>query len=136
MQTISVIVPTHNSKREKKSCIEIVLRALLLQTLKSFEVVIVDNATNDDTLTSLAPLFDSFSERSVEVKVIRCEVRGNKCLARNMGAEAARNEILVFTDDDTVLTTNHALDFISNELRHHQFACGARRYWTLLHWNG
>jgi len=136
MQTISVIVPTHNSKREKKSCIEIVLRALLLQTLKTFEVVIVDNATSDDTLTSLAPLFDSFSERSVEVKVIRCEVRGNKCLARNMGAEAARNEILVFTDDDTVLTTNHALDFISNELRHHQFACGARRYWTLLHWNG
>ena len=136
MQTISVIVPTHNSRSEKKNCIEVVLRALLCQTLKTFEVVIVDNATNDDTLTNLAPLFDAFSERSVEVKVIRCHERGNKCLARNMGAEAASNRVLVFMDDDTVLTTNHALDFIANELQRHQFACGARRCWTLLHWDG
>lgn len=136
METVSVIIPTYNCKSEKKNCIEIVLRALLSQTLKTFEVVIVDNATNDDTLTGLSPLFDLFSEQPIGVNVVRCETRGNKCLARNMGVEAAKNEILVFMDDDIVLTTNNALEFISNKLQRYQFACGGRRYWTILFWDG
>jgi len=136
METISVIIPTYNCKSEKKNGIAIVLRALLNQTLKTFEVIIVDNATNDDTFSSLSPLFDLFSERPIKVNVVRCQARGNKCLARNMGADAARNEILVFMDDDTVLTANHALEFISGKLQRDQFACGASRYWTILFWDG
>ena len=136
MKRISVIIPTYNCISEKKNCIEIVLRALLNQTFKTFEVVIVDNATNDDTLANLSLLFDLFSERAIEVNMVRCGVRGNKCLARNKGAEAAKNEILVFMDDDTVLVTAHALEFISNQLQRQEFACGAKRYWTILHWDG
>ena len=136
MKKISVIIPTYNSLSEKRNCIEIALRMLLNQTLKTFEVVIVDNATDDDTLTSLSPLYDLFSKRLIEVNVVRCEPRGNKCLARNTGAQAAKNEILVFMDDDIVVTTKNALEFISNTLQHNQFACGARRYWTILFWDG
>jgi glycosyltransferase involved in cell wall biosynthesis len=136
MEKISIIIPTYNCKSEKKNCIEIALRALLNQTLKTFEVVIVDNATNDNTLTELLPLFDSFSEQGIGINVVRCEIRGNKCLARNMGAEAAKGEILVFMDDDTVLMTDDALGLISNSLQCYQFACGAKRYWTILYWDG
>ncbi len=136
MKRLSIIIPTYNSRSEKKNCIEIVLRALLNQTLKTFEVVIVDNATNDDTLTKLLPLFDSFSAQGIGINVVRCKMRGNKCLARNMGAEAAKNEMLVFMDDDTVLMTDDALGFLSNNLPYHQFACGAKRYWTILYWDG
>jgi hypothetical protein len=53
-----------------------------------------------------------------------------------MGAKAAKNDILVFMDDDTLITTNDALEFISKTLQHNQFACGARRYWTILFWDG
>jgi glycosyltransferase involved in cell wall biosynthesis len=136
MEKISIIIPTYNCKSEKNNCIEIVLRALQNQTLKTFEVVIVDNATNDDTLTDLMPLFKSFSEQGIRIDVVRCEMRGNKCLARNMGAEAAKGEILVFMDDDTVLMTDDTLEFISNSLQCYQFACGAKRYWTILYWDG
>ena len=136
MEKISIIIPTYNCKSEKKNCIEIALRALLNQTLKTFEVVIVDNATNDNTLTDLLPLFDSFSKQGIGINVVRCEIRGNKCLARNMGAEAAKGEILVFMDDDTVLMTDDALGLISNSLQCYQFACGAKRYWTILYWDG
>ena len=135
MKRISVIIPTYNCKSEKKNCIEIVLRSLLNQTLKAFEVIIVDNATNDDTLTSLLPLFDLLSEQTIGINLVRCELRGNKCLARNMGAEVAKNEILVFMDDDSVLMTNCALELISNKLHRHQFACGTKRYWTILYWD-
>ena len=135
MEKISIIIPTYNSKSEKKNCIEIALMALLDQTLKDFEVIVVDNATNDDTLTSLSPLFNIFSKQGIGVNVIRCGMRGNKCLARNMGAEAATGEILVFMDDDTVLMTSDALGYISNNLRRCQFACGAKRYWTILYWD-
>ena len=135
MKKISIIIPTYNSKSEKKNCIEIALMALLNQTLKDFEVVIVDNATNDNTLTELLPLFDSFSEKGVGINVARCEIRGNKCLARNMGVEAAKGEILIFMDDDTVLMTDDALGFISNNLQCCQFSCGAKRYWTVLYWD-
>jgi glycosyltransferase involved in cell wall biosynthesis len=135
MNKISIIIPTYNSKSEKKNCIEIALMALLNQTLKDFEVIVVDNATSDDTLTSLSPLFDLFSKQGIGVNVVRCGMRGNKCLARNMGAEAAKGEILVFMDDDTVLTTDDALGFISNNLQCDQFACGAKRHWTILYWD-
>jgi len=135
MKKISIIIPTYNSKSEKRNCIEIVLRALLNQTLKDYQVVIVDNATEDDTFISLSPLFDSFSKQGIGVDVIRCGERGNKCLARNMGAEAAKGEILVFMDDDTVLITDDALGYISNNLQRCQFACGAQRFWTILYWD-
>ena len=135
MKNISIIIPTYNSKSEKKNCIELALRALLNQTLKDYQVVIVDNATEDDTFTDLSPLFDLFSKQGTGVDVITCGMRGNKCLARNMGAEAAKGEILVFMDDDTVLTTDDALGYISNNLQCDQFACGAKRYWTILYWD-
>ena len=128
MKKISIIIPTYNSKSEKKNCIEIALMSLLNQTLKDFEVIIVDNATNDDTLASLLPLFGLYSKNGIGINVIGCEMRGNKCLARNMGAEAAKGEILVFMDDDTVLITDDALGYISNNLQRCQFACGAQRF--------
>ncbi len=136
MNRISIIMPTYNSNTEKKNCIEIALRALLNQSLEAFEVIIVDNASNDDTVPQLSHLFDSFSQKGIKISLVSCEARGNKCLARNMGAEAARNEILIFVDDDTVLVTEDALEFISDRLRRHQFACGAKRYWTILYWDG
>jgi glycosyltransferase involved in cell wall biosynthesis len=136
MKRISIIIPTYNSKTEKKNCIEIVLRALLNQSLNTFEVIIVDNATKDDTVPGLSHLFELFSRQGITIRSVTCEARGNKCLARNMGAEAAKNEILVFMDDDTVLVAAHALEFISNELQRRQFACGAKRYWTILSWDG
>jgi glycosyltransferase involved in cell wall biosynthesis len=136
MVKISVIIPTYNCKSEKKNCIEIALRALQNQTLKTFQVVIVDNATNDDTLTDLTHLFESCSEVGIRINVVKCEMRGNKCLARNMGVKAAKGEILVFMDDDIVIMTDDALEFISNNLLSCQFACGAKRYWTILYWNG
>ena len=136
MKKTSIIIPTYNSRTEKKNSVEIVLRTLLRQSLKAFELVIVDNATQDDTITELSPLFDLFSRRGITARVVKCAVRGNKCLARNIGAEAARNEILIFMDDDTVLATVDALEFISSRLQRHQFACGAKRYWTILHWDG
>lgn len=136
MKKISIVIPTYNSKTEKKNCIEIVLRALLNQSLKAFEVIIVDNATKDDTICGLSRLFELFSQQDITIRSVKCKERGNKCLARNMGAEAAKNDILVFMDDDTVLVAANALEFISNKLQRHQFACGAKRYWTILHWDG
>lgn len=136
IKSISIIIPTYNSKTEKKNGIEIALKALLHQTLGTFEVVLVDNAGNDDTISGLSDVLESYSQRGITTRLVTCDIRGNKCLARNMGAEAAQNEILIFMDDDTVLLTDNALEFISNGLQRRQFACGAKRYWTILHWDG
>lgn len=136
MKTVSIIIPTYNSKTQKKSCIEIALKALLSQSLRAFEVIIVDNASDDDTISGLSDVFELFRQEGITVRLVTCDVRGNKCLARNMGVEAAKNKILIFMDDDTVLVTADALKFVSNRLQRRQFACGAKRYWTILHWDG
>lgn len=85
---ISVIVPTRNSSRTLAAC----LRSVRGQTHPDVELIVVDNASDDDTpmiaLQSADVVVDRGPERSAQ---------------RNRGAWLATGEILVFIDSDMVL---------------------------------
>jgi glycosyltransferase involved in cell wall biosynthesis len=88
---ISVIVPALNAAATLGDTLE----ALAVQDLdEPFEVIVVDNGSDDDTA--------ALAENSPgPVSVIRKE-RGRAGSARNRGAEAARAGSLAFTDADCV----------------------------------
>jgi len=83
----SVIVPTLNVARTLGRC----LTSLIEAKEASLEIILVDDASSDETI-ALA--------QSFPVRLIRAENNLGPAGARNLGAQQARGEILVFVDAD------------------------------------
>ena len=87
---VSVVIPTYR-RRER------VLRhvaALANQTFGDFEAIVVDDGSDDGSAAALRAL-----ETTFPLAVIEQENQG-AAQARNVGARAARGEVLLFLDDD------------------------------------
>ena len=84
---ISVIVPVRNSPKELRLCLE----HLSASTYASYEVIVVDDASTDES-----------AEVAVELgaRLLRLDQRHGPAQARNRGAEIARGEYLLFLDAD------------------------------------
>ena len=87
---VSVVIPTRN----RSALLSRTLRSALRQERVDFEVIVVDEASNDDTPALLSALDDH------RVRVVRHEIPRGLSAARNHGAEHARAEWLAFLDDD------------------------------------
>jgi GT2 family glycosyltransferase len=86
---VSVIVPAYNGAATVDDC----LRALLeQQTRRSYEIILVDDGSTDDTAHEVA----AFAPR---VRLVRQQHAG-AAAARNRGVSAALGDILLFTDAD------------------------------------
>ncbi|MGC8915622.1 MAG: glycosyltransferase family 2 protein [Thermoanaerobaculum sp.] len=94
---VSVVVVTHNGARVTQLC----LKSLFAFTAyPCFEVVVVDNGSSDETMEIL----EGWAKREPRVRIIRNAQNLGFPAACNQGARAARGEILVFLNNDTVLT--------------------------------
>lgn len=89
---ITVIVPVHNDKVSLVRCLE----ALQTSRFDDYEVLIIDDASTDDT--------PDVAER-MGMQVIRLEKNMGPAGARNLGAEHANGEILLFIDADVCANT-------------------------------
>lgn len=90
--TFSVIIPTHNRPRLLRACVESVLAQSLAP--ERFEILVVDDGSRTPAERVLRDI-----PGSGRVRVLRQAQQG-WARARQLGAEHARGEILVFLDDD------------------------------------
>lgn len=90
---ISVVVPTHNRAHFAAHTI----KSLVRQTLAATEIIVVDNASTDDTAAVIGGLKGA-------VKRLRyiTEPRLGVSHARNRGAAEATGDLVAFIDDDAV----------------------------------
>jgi len=93
--TVSVVLPTYN----RAGLLPAAIDALLRQDAPAdtFELIVVDNNSSDETPSLLA------AWRDPRLRVIR-ETRQGLSHARNAGIAAAAAEIVAFTDDDVEAT--------------------------------
>jgi glycosyltransferase involved in cell wall biosynthesis len=87
---VSVVVPTRN----RSALLAMSLRSVLCQRDVDLEVIVVDEASTDDTQAMLAAIGDS------RLRVLRHGSPQGVSTARNDGIEAARAEWVAFLDDD------------------------------------
>jgi glycosyltransferase involved in cell wall biosynthesis len=87
---VSVVVPT----RSRWRLLARTLRGALAQDGVELEVVVVDDASTDETPTRLAAL------RDPRIRIVRNETPRGPAGARNAGIEAARGGWIAFLDDD------------------------------------
>ncbi|MBF0274662.1 MAG: glycosyltransferase family 2 protein [Nitrospinae bacterium] len=87
---ISVIIPVYNGEESLRSC----LKSVFNNSFKPFEVIVVDDASTDDS-AKIAAEFDC--------SVFHLKKNSGCAVARNLGANHARGEIFFFTDADVIL---------------------------------
>lgn len=87
---VSVIIPNWNGKHLLKTC----LTSLEKQTLKDFEIIVVDNGSSDGSVEFL-------KENFPKVKIIKLDKNYGFAKAVNMGIKLARGKYIVLLNNDT-----------------------------------
>ena len=97
----SVIMATYN----RAFCITAALDSLLSQNYRSFEIIVVDDGSEDDTGDLIR---DRYAAELSEGRIvyIRTENHG-VCSARNTGLKAARNPWILYLDSDNQASSSY-----------------------------
>jgi glycosyltransferase involved in cell wall biosynthesis len=90
MPAVSVIIPTYNRAALLRRSVESVLN----QSFRDFEVIIVDDASTDETV-EVVKLFEDG-----RIKYLRREKRGGEAAARNTGIAHATGKYIASHDSD------------------------------------
>jgi len=108
---LSVIIATRNRANVLPSCLDSIAAAVAKAGPLDAEIVIVDNGSTDDT----AAVITTWAARNSVTLQVLSEPRGGKARALNRALEAARGELLVFTDDDCRLHHDYVNDFLRHD---------------------
>lgn len=88
---ISIIVPVYNASKHLDRCV----RSILVQTYSNFELILVDDGSEDNSLV----LCESYMEVDHRVSVIHQKNAGVS-VARNTGLAAMKGKYFCFVDSD------------------------------------
>ena len=90
---ISIIIPIFNSEEFINEC----LNSLIRQTFKNFEVICINDDSNDNSLTILK----EFEKKDERIHIFSQKNTGAG-IARNVGMEKSKGEYLLFLDSDDI----------------------------------
>lgn len=96
---ISVVIPTYKRPQLLLRC----LTAVLTQRIDAdaYEVIVVDDG-HDDATQHVVESLRNGAPLAAELRYLRPPTGRGPAVARNVGWQAARGELVAFTDDDTV----------------------------------
>lgn len=87
---VSVLIVNYNGAKWLEGC----LTSLLAQTYRSFEILVIDNASSDDSRLLLETQFPT-------VKLIRSQTNVGFAAGNNLGLESARGALIATLNTDT-----------------------------------
>ena len=100
---ISVIIPIYNASSYLKRCLD----SLLNQTYKSFEAILIDDGSTDNSLD----ICKKYAQIDKRIKII-CSTNGGPSRARNIGLEQVKTPWVTFIDSDDFVTPFYLENFI------------------------
>jgi len=89
---VSIITPLHNTRDYISETISSVLK----QTYQDWELLIVDDASDDDSVQ----IVTAFTENDSRIKLIQLTENSGAAVARNVAIEAANGQYIAFLDSD------------------------------------
>lgn len=93
---LTIIFSTHNSKQEY---VDGAINSILNQTNQNFEVLIVDDASNEECVKML----EDIAKSDDRISLFHQEMNKGVSASRNLGIEKAKGEYVTFLDDDDYL---------------------------------
>lgn len=98
---VSVVIPTHNRREMAKR----LLKSVFSSTYKNLEIIVVDDASSDNTNEFLKKSFS----KNTSLKIIKNKKNLYTAGSRNVGLKQAKGDLIFFIDDDNVLDKNTIL---------------------------
>lgn len=98
---ISVIVPIYNAESTLKECLD----SILAQVFKDFELLLVDDGSNDGS----PAICDEYAKQDARVRVYHKD-NGGVSSARNLGLDYAKGEWVAFIDSDDRISCDYLSD--------------------------
>lgn len=96
MVKISILVAVYNAEKYLSKC----LSSLLSQTLQDIEIICVDDASTDSSLTIL----NAYAAKDERIKVVHLPQNAGIAKARNAGLSISTGEYIAFVDSDDWLS--------------------------------
>ena len=94
LASVSVVIPTYSKRKELIAAVQSILK----QSYKVTEIIVVDNASTDDTLIYLQKL----ASQNKQIKIVKNRENTGVTGGRNKGIEHAKGEYILFFDHDMV----------------------------------
>lgn len=91
---VSIIMPAYNAGRY----IEESIQSVIHQTFKSWELIIIDDCSTDNTIQ----LVQQYVQRDRRIKLYRFKQNSGVALARNKGIALANGRYIAFLDSDDI----------------------------------
>lgn len=107
---ISVIVPVFNRSNLIVRCLD----SIINQTFPPFEIIIVDNASTDETYAVVERWMQANSNKGIPLLLLTEEKRG-ACHARQKGLENASGDYISFFDSDDMMRSG-LIERVSQEI--------------------
>lgn len=104
---ISVIIPTFNSS----STIERLIHSLINQDFKDFEIVFIDDASEDNTIETIKT---AVSNKKLSYQILANRENKGPGYSRNVGIKHSKGRYIVFIDSDDVVNYNHLSSLYRN----------------------
>ncbi len=104
MAQISIIIPAYNEEKYIAKCLD----TLLAQSVKNFEIIVVDDDSGDNTYS----IVEGYAKTHKNIHLFK-QNRGGPGRARNLGAGHAKGKILIFVDSDMEFDK----DYVKNLIR-------------------
>lgn len=98
MIKVSIIVPVYNEELYLETCI----KSLLNQSLKEIEIIFVDDASKDGSLSILKKYEEMYPNK---IRVYHNEVNLGQGLTRNIGIDASLGKYISFVDSDDYINS-------------------------------
>lgn len=93
MIAVSIVTPTRN----RRYLLSETIASVQAQSIDDWELIVVDDASTDDTAAFVRELRDS------RISLICCDTRMGQSAASNAGLAKARGKYVMFLDDDDLL---------------------------------
>ncbi|HIE14850.1 TPA: glycosyltransferase [Candidatus Bathyarchaeota archaeon] len=105
MAKVSIVVPVYNAERTIEKCLE----SLIKQSFPDYEIIIVDNGSNDGSFALIEEFIKAHPKK--KIRLIKEEKKGPSN-ARNRGIKDSSGDIVAFTDSDCVTDRKWLEDII------------------------
>lgn len=105
---ISVIIPVYNLENYIERCIN----SVLIQTFKNFEVICVDDKSQDRTIE----IIERIAKTDSRVKLLRQPRNLGPAMARSYGCRESKGNYIFFLDGDDTLPSN-ALELLYTKIK-------------------
>lgn len=96
---VSIVIPAYNTEKYIKEC----LKSCINQTYKKFEIIFIDDCSNDDTLNIASEILKS---SECQYTIIKKQKRKGVSNSRNLGISTARGKYIYFLDSDDLIKDN------------------------------